>query len=306
MEKELTPLIQAENLTKDYGQGRGVFDLNFSIKKGETFGFVGTNGSGKTTTIRQIMGFIKPQKGFVKINGMDAWQDSCEIKKYVSYVPGEIAFPDLKDGITFLKNQAELLGIKNLDYANYLIKKLQLDPSANLKRMSKGMKQKTALVAALMSNKEILILDEPTTGLDPLMRETFIDLIFEQKNKGKTILMSSQMFDELERTCDRVALIFNGRIIDIADINELKSSTRKIYKIEFLQKVDYQKFKRLRYKIIRDQKQYNQVTIDIDDKDINRLFKTLKNYQVKFIAEIKFNLEKHFKDVLAEQLKGEK
>ena len=114
------------------------------------------------------------------------------------------------------------------------------------------------------------------------------------------------MFDELERTCDRVALIFNGRIIDIADINELKSSTRKIYKIEFLQKVDYQKFKRLRYKIIRDQKQYNQVTIDIDDKDINRLFKTLKNYQVKFIAEIKFNLEKHFKDVLAEQLKGEK
>lgn len=302
MEKE--EVITAENLTKDYGQGRGIFDLNFSIKKGETFGFVGTNGSGKTTTIRHIMGFIKPQKGSVKVLGKDAWNSSCEIKKDVSYIPGEIAFPDLKDGITFLKNQAELLALKSLDYANYLIKKLQLDPSANLKRMSKGMKQKTAIVAALMSDKEILILDEPTTGLDPLMRETFIELIFEQKAKGKTILMSSQMFDELELTCDRVALIYNGRIVDIADVNELKSSTLRTYKIEFLQKTDYQKFKRLSYKIVRDQKQYNQVTIQIDDSKINRLFKTLKNYKLKFISEIKFNLEKHFTDILAKQLKG--
>ena len=302
MEKE--EVITAENLTKDYGQGRGIFDLNFSIKKGETFGFVGTNGSGKTTTIRHIMGFIKPQKGSVKVLGKDAWHSSCEIKKDVSYIPGEIAFPDLKDGITFLKNQAELLGLKSLDYANYLIKKLQLDPSANLKRMSKGMKQKTAIVAALMSDKDILILDEPTTGLDPLMRETFIELIFEQKAKGKTILMSSQMFDELELTCDRVALIYNGMIVDIADVNELKSSTLRTYKIEFLQKTDYQKFKRLSYKIVRDQKQYNQVTIQIDDSKINRLFKTLKNYKLKFISEIKFNLEKHFTDILAKQLKG--
>ena len=302
MEKE--EVITAENLTKDYGQGRGIFDLNFSIKKGEAFGFVGTNGSGKTTTIRHIMGFIKPQKGSVKVLSKDAWRSSCEIKKDVSYIQGEIAFPDLKDGITFLKNQAELLGLKSLDYANYLIKKLQLDPSANLKRMSKGMKQKTAIVAALMSDKDILILDEPTTGLDPLMRETFIELIFEQKAKGKTILMSSQMFDELELTCDRVALIYNGRIVDIADVNELKSSTLRTYKIEFLQKTDYQKFKRLSYKIVRDQKQYNQVTIQIDDSKINRLFKTLKNYKLKFISEIKFNLEKHFTDILAKQLKG--
>ena len=155
------------------------------MKKGETFGFVGTNGSGKTTTIRNIMGFIKPQKGHVSVLGQHAWEKSYEIKSHVSYIPGEIAFPDLNNGITFLKNQAELLGLKSMDYANYLIKKLQLDPSANLKRMSKGMKQKTAIVAALMSDKEILILDEPTTGLDPLMRETFIELIFEQKAKAK-------------------------------------------------------------------------------------------------------------------------
>ena len=310
MEKEglsqAEEVIRVENLTKDYGRGRGVFDISFSVRKGETFGFVGTNGSGKTTTIRNIMGFIKPQKGKAFVFGKDAWENSCEIKKDVSYIPGEIAFPDLRDGTTFLKNQAELLGLENMDYANYLIKKLQLDPSANLKRMSKGMKQKTAIVAALMSNKELLILDEPTTGLDPLMRETFIELIFEQKAKGKTILMSSQMFDELERTCDRVALIYNGRIVDIADIKKIKNSTLKAFKIEFNNKNDYLKFKKLTYKIVRDQRQYNQVTIEIDDSKINRLFKTLLNYDVKFIAEIKFNLENHFKNVLKKQLEGGK
>ncbi len=302
--EEKEEVIKVTNLTKDYGNGRGIFDLNFTIYKGETFGFVGTNGSGKTTTIRNIMGFIKPQQGTVQVLGMDAWKDSCEIKKYVAYIPGEIAFPDLTTGISFFKAQAELLKLKNMDYANSLIKRLQLDPSANLKRMSKGMKQKTAIVAALMADKDILILDEPTTGLDPLMRETFLELIKEEKEKGKTILMSSQMFDELEATCDRVALIFDGKIIDIADINALKNSDIRAYKIEFLDKEEYIKFKRLKFKIIRDQEKYSQVTIQIEDNKINHLFKVLKNYHLKFISEVKFNLEKHFKEILAERLKG--
>ena len=302
--EEKEEVIKVTNLTKDYGNGRGIFDLNFTIYKGETFGFVGTNGSGKTTTIRNIMGFIKPQQGTVQVLGMDAWKDSCEIKKYVAYIPGEIAFPDLTTGISFFKAQAELLKLKNMDYANSLIKRLQLDPSANLKRMSKGMKQKTAIVAALMADKDILILDEPTTGLDPLMRETFLELTKEEKEKGKTILMSSQMFDELEATCDRVALIFDGKIIDIADINALKNSDIRAYKIEFLDKEEYKKFKRLKFKIIRDQEKYSQVTIQIEDNKINHLFKVLKNYHLKFISEVKFNLEKHFKEILAERLKG--
>ena len=298
-------VIKAENLTKDYGENRGIFDLNFSVNKGETFGFVGTNGSGKTTTIRHIMGFLKPQKGSVLVLGKDAWKESCEIKKYVEYVPGEIAFPDLRDGTTFLKAQAEMLNLKDMNYANYLIEKLQLDPSANLKRMSKGMKQKTAIVAALMADKDILILDEPTTGLDPLMRETFLELILDEKKKGKTILMSSQMFDDLEITCDRVALIYNGRIIDIADINELKNLPYKSYKIEFKTREDYIKFKKLKFNIVRDQEKYNQVTIQVFDKEINRMFNILQNYDLKFISEVKYNLEKHFKEILAKvQEKG--
>lgn len=304
MEEE--KIIQVKNLTKDYGLKRGVFDISFDIKKGEVFGFVGTNGSGKTTIIRHLMGFLKAQKGSVQILGKDAWHCAPELKKYISYIPGEIAFPDLNSGVEFLQSQAELLNLKDMNFADNLIQKLQLDPTANLKRMSKGMKQKTAIVAALMSDKPILILDEPTTGLDPLMRETFLELIMEEKKKGKTILISSQMFDELEYCCDRVAFIFKGHIVDIADISTLQSSNIQTFKIEFTNAEDYKKFKRLSYEIIRDQKQYNQVTIRLDNSQTKKLFTSLSRYDVKFISEIKHNLEKHFKNILKENIeKGE-
>ncbi len=298
-------IIEVKNLTKDYGQNRGIFDITFSVKKGEVFGFVGTNGSGKTTIIRHLMGFLKAQKGQVNVLGLDAWKDSCEIKKSVEYIPGEIAFPDLNNGITFLKNQADLLKLENMNYADYLIQKLQLDPSANLKRMSKGMKQKTAIVAALMADKDVIILDEPTTGLDPLMRETFLEIILEEKKKGKTIIMSSQMFDELETTCDRVALILDGHIIDIASIDDIKNSKKIFYKIEFKNEKDFKDFKKLKYKIIRTQEKYFQYTISISKDKVSKLFNDLKNFKLKFISEVKQNLEKHFKEVLLKVYENE-
>jgi ABC-2 type transport system ATP-binding protein len=287
-------IIKITNLTKDYGDGRGIFDITLSVKKGETFGFVGTNGSGKTTTIREIMGFLKPDGGSAAVLGMDAWTDSPEIKRSVGYVPGEIAFPDVKTGTAFLKIQAEFLGITDMAYANYLIKKLQLDPSANLKRMSKGMKQKTALVAALMGDKDILILDEPTTGLDPLMRAAFMELINEEKKKGRTIFMSSHLFEEIEDTCDRVALIKDGRLIDIAAMEKIRYHNVKTYKIEFNGAADYKRFYGGGFKIIRKQDNHNQATIEIDDKDVNELFKALKGLDVKFISEKRYDLEQYF------------
>jgi len=288
------PLIEINNVTKDYGDKRGIFDINLSIEKGEIFGFVGTNGSGKTTTIRHLMGFLKPQQGSVTINGLDCWKNSSEIKKYIGYLPGEINFPDAPTGMDFLKNQAELLGVKDMSYAESLIKRLQLDPSANLKRMSKGMKQKTAIVAAFMANPEILILDEPTTGLDPLMRAEFIDIINEEKEKGKTIFMSSHMFDEVEKTCDKVALIKNGKIIDIKSTREIKHNEEKVYKIEFNNKEDYHKFISDKFELVRNDENQNQVIVSINDKEINRLTKALKQYDIKFINEIKYTLEKYF------------
>ena len=297
-------VINIKHLTKDYGNGKGIFDINISIKKGEMFGFVGTNGAGKTTTLRHIMGFLKPDKGEVKVMGLDAWKQADKVKEYVAYIPGEIAFPDLKNGVEFLKSQEEFYGMKDSTYTNEMLKKLHLDPTAGLKQMSKGMKQKTAIVACFMRNADILILDEPTTGLDPLMRVAFIDIIKQEKAKGKTILMSSHMFEELQETCDRVALIDRGHIVSIANVQDIKNRPFSEFKIEFLHKEDYVSFKKLSYNIVRDQEKYQQVTISIAKDKANELFADLKKYKLKFIAEVSYNLETYFKEKLKEVYHG--
>lgn len=297
-------VIELNSLTKDYGNEQGIFDLNLSINKGEMVGYVGTNGSGKTTTIRHIMGFLKPTSGSVSVNGLSSWEHSSEIVKQIGYVPGEIAFPDLKTGIDFLKCQADFLELRDMSYANELIERLQLDPRANLKRMSKGMKQKTALVAALMNDAPIILLDEPTTGLDPLMRATFLDIIKEEHQKGKTIFMSSHSFDELEKTCDRVALINDGHIVDVCDMNEIRNRPIKEFKIEFHTAEDYKRFLQEPYETIRLQEQYNQVSIRIRADKTAELLEILKTYDVKFISELPYTLEIHFKNILFDQKKG--
>ena len=299
-------LIEIKDLTKDYGNDRGLFNINFSVNKGEMIGFVGTNGSGKTTTIRSILGFIEPTKGHVYVNGLESWTHQSEIAKMVGYVPGEIAFPDLKTGVNFIKSQAEYKNIKDLSYADELIKELQLDPRANLKRMSKGMKQKTALVAALMADAPIIILDEPTTGLDPLMRDAFLEIIRREHEKGKTIFMSSHQFNEMEETCDRVALISDGHIIDVADMNQIRNRDVVDFKIEFNNLDSFNKFKELNFKIIRTQEKYHQYTIQVKKDDINDLFKSLKGLNVKFISEVKYTLEKHFNEIMKERNNNEK
>lgn len=287
-------LIEIKDLTKDYGDNRGIFGVNLDLYKGEILGFVGANGAGKTTTIRNIMGFLKPDSGKITICGYDSWIDSEKTKKYIGYVPGEIAFPDLKTGTEFLKSQAEFWGIKDFGYANDLTKRIQLDPSANLKRMSKGMKQKTAVIASLIHNPDILILDEPTTGLDPLMRVELLNILEEQKKAGKTILISSHLYEELEKIADRVALIDKGRIVDVVKMEEINNRRTSEYKIEFNKQEDYEKFKTLNYKILRDQKKYDQLTLSVEKGKINKLFKDLKQYDIKFISEEKYTLEKYF------------
>ncbi len=297
-------VIQCNKLTKDFGDNRGIFDLDLTIEQGEMVGYVGTNGSGKTTTIRNILGFLKPTSGSVSVNGLSSWEHASEIAKNIGYVPGEIAFLDLKTGIDFLKCQADFLGLADMSYANELIERLQLDPRANLKRMSKGMKQKTALVAALMNDAPIIILDEPTTGLDPLMRMTFLDIIKEEHKKGKTIFMSSHSFEELETTCDRVALISDGHIVDVCSMKDITDRPVKEFKIEFTNQADYLAFVGEGYDVIRLQPQYNQATIRIPSKDTAALLVVLQKYDVKFISELPYTLERHFKNILFEKKGG--
>ncbi|GHV04715.1 ABC transporter ATP-binding protein [Clostridia bacterium] len=291
------PLVEINNITKNYGDGRGNFDVSLSIEPGEVFGFVGTNGAGKTTLIRQMMGFLQPDGGHIKIGGLDAWRDAAEIKKKIGYIPGEIAFPDAPTGTEFLRRQAELLGLRDMSYADYITKKLQLDPTANLKRMSKGMKQKTAIVAAFMADSQILIMDEPTTGLDPLMRAEFVDILNDEKKKGKTMFMSSHMFEEVEDTCDKVALIKDGRIIAVKSTLEIKHNQDKVYKLEFADNAEYLRFIAESFDFAEQREEQNQALVKVNDSEINRFLSVLKGYKVKFITEIKYSLEKYFKSL---------
>lgn len=287
-------IISVKNLTKDYGNNRGIFDISFDIPRGSTFGYCGTNGSGKTTTIRHMMGFIKPDKGSVTINGLDAWKDSEEIKKYIGYVPGEIAFPEVETGTVFLNIQAEMLGLKSMQKAEQVINMLQLDPTANLKRMSKGMKQKTALTAAFMKEPDILILDEPTTGLDPLMRKAFIDLIKEEKEKGTTIFMSNHMFDELEDTCDYVAFIKDGKIIDIVDMKEIHSRPFREYEITFFDKDDMDSSDTSQIEVLSKNEKELKLVVKIELAKTDGMIRELRKHNIKSIVERQYSLEQYF------------
>lgn len=286
-------VIKTQNLTKDYGNGHGIFDISIEVKKGEVFGFIGTNGSGKTTTIRNLMGFIKPDSGSASILGMDSLKNSIDIKPFVSYVPGEIAFPKLSSGTDFLKLQADYLKIKDFDYMNKLIKLFQLDPTANLKRMSKGMKQKTALVAALMGNRDILILDEPTTGLDPLMREVFLDLIREEKKKGKTIFMSSHIFEEIEDVCDSAAIINNGKIVDNIDVYALRHEKNKFFTAVFKNIDEIHEFTE-KCTFAKCDADDNKCKISVDVTQVGNLIKLLSNYKLLSLSEKHETLENRF------------
>ena len=184
-------VLKVEHLTKDYGEGKGVFDVSFEIEQGEVFGFLGPNGAGKTTTIRHLLGFSRPQSGRTSVLGLDSWRKPKEIQRRLGYLPGEIAFPDDMKGRQLIKYIADMRGLTDMTKTDKLLKLFELDPSGDTKRMSKGMKQKIGIVCAFMHDPDILILDEPTSGLDPLMQATFIELIREERDNGKSILMSS-------------------------------------------------------------------------------------------------------------------
>lgn len=284
-------LIELQGLTKDYGNGRGVFDLNLSVEQGETFGFIGANGAGKTTAIRLLMGFIKPDRGSAAIGGLDCWKDAAELKKRIGYIPGEIAFPDAPTGSEFLRRQAELRGVKDMALAEAVIRKMQLDPTANLKRMSKGMKQKTAIAAALMADCDILILDEPTTGLDPLMRAEFLDLLKDLKSRGKTIFMSTHHMEEVEQICDRAAFIREGRLVAVKSMAEFRGSGTKTYRIAFETDGDYRRFLAAGFEIVEADDGKLEATVRVRGGGINDLLRTLKTCRIRSLSEVRETFE---------------
>lgn len=231
-------MLAVQNLTRDYGRGRGVFALSFGVGTGEVFGFLGPNGAGKTTTIRHLMGFLRPRSGACRIDGMDCWGESAAIQSRVGYIPGEMAFPEGMTGDGFLEFYARYRGMRGTGRKKELLDRFELDAAGKLKKMSKGMKQKVGIVAALMHDPAVLILDEPTSGLDPLMQNRFIELVLEEKKRGKTILMSSHMFEEVERTCERVGIIRAGRMVAVDSVGALKAAQTRVYVISVQSEAD--------------------------------------------------------------------
>lgn len=225
-------VIDVRHITKDYGNQKGIFDVSFQLQKGEVVGFLGPNGAGKTTTIRQLMGFIKPDQGKIQVLGMDCFEEASHIQPHIGYLPGETAFMDDLSAMSFLKFLAQWKQIKDFSPTEALIKELQLDTRGKMKKMSKGMKQKVAIVAAWMGDPDIFILDEPTSGLDPLMQKCFVSLVKRAKEQGKTILMSSHIFEEIEHTCERVLIIKDGSIVADEQMQTLKDRCQKLYEIE--------------------------------------------------------------------------
>ncbi len=284
-------VIEIKHLTKDYGNGRGIFDVSFSVEKGEVFGFLGPNGSGKTTTIRQLMGFSNPQAGSAAINGLDCRKNAAKIHESLGYIPGEIAFMENMTGSAFIQFIADYRGLKDLTRAKLLMERFELNPNGKLKKMSKGMKQKVGIVCAFMHDPDVLILDEPTSGLDPLMQNKFIDLILEEKERGKTILMSSHIFEEVERTCSRLGIIKEGRMVAIDSIEEIKQTKIKKYMITLVDSLSAEHFAKenLNIEAISD----NRVTVIIKN-DMKHFIETMNKYPVTNIHEVNQSLEEIF------------
>jgi ABC-2 type transport system ATP-binding protein len=234
----MTAIIQAEKLTKSYGKFRGIVDVDLEVRQGEIFGFLGPNGAGKTTTIRILLDLIRPTSGRARVFGIDAAADPVAIHRRLGYLPGEWNLYDRLSGAETITYFANLRGGVDRAYVDQLVQRLDLDPSRRFREYSKGNKQKVGLITALQHRPELLILDEPTSGLDPLVQQTFNELLFEARKEGRTVFLSSHIISEVERTCDRVAIIRDGRIVRTDTVEGVRNLAAHEVELRFAAPVD--------------------------------------------------------------------
>ncbi len=218
----MTLVIKTERLTKSYGSHRGIIELDLEVQEGEIFGFLGPNGAGKTTTMRVLLDLIRPTSGRAEVFGIETTADPVAIHRRVGYLPGEFDLYDRLTGADTIDYFANLRGGVDRAYVSRLIERLNLDTSRRFKEYSKGNKQKVGLVVAFQHRPDLLILDEPTSGLDPLVQQTFFELVREARADGRTIFLSSHVIDEVDRTCDRVAIIREGRLVQVDRIEAIR------------------------------------------------------------------------------------
>ncbi|MBT2679954.1 ABC transporter ATP-binding protein [Bacillus sp. ISL-35] len=225
-------VIEINNLTKMYGKARGIEDVSFNVKEGEIFGFIGPNGAGKSTTIRTLLSLIYPTRGSATIFGKDIITAAPEIKKEIGYLPSEVFYYDNMKVMDLLKYSASFYKKDCTKRIKELAEIMELDLTKKIDDLSLGNKKKVGIVQGLLHEPKLIILDEPTSGLDPLMQQKFFELLEKENKKGATILFSSHILSEVQRLCDRVAIIKDGRIVTVEKISTLKENTYKKFKIE--------------------------------------------------------------------------
>ena len=300
-EKEV--IIEVDHLTKDYGYGRGVFDVSIKVHKGECYGYLGPNGAGKSTTIRHIVGFSKPQKGSVKIFGQDTFGNTEKILGRVGYLPGEPAIPAGLDGWGFIKMMQGMRGEVNEERLNYLLDLFKFNPDANVKEMSLGDKRKLAVVTAFMNDPDVLILDEPTSGLDPIMQKVFIKFIIEEKKRGKTILLSSHIFSEVDATCDTISIIKDGKHVSTFNAQSLKREQDRTFIIDFFDKENFDKYlnEKNKFKVEYSNDKVLIAVVTFPNNKYNEFFNSLNGIVVKKLQEKPFTLQDYFMSFYKEE-----
>ncbi len=294
--------IELRGLTKDYGQGRGAFDVTFSVERGEVFGFLGPNGAGKTVTMRNLMGFIKPDSGTATIAGLRCFQDRAKIQNRLGYLPGEIACMDDMTGSAFLNFMARMKHVDSTTRMHELIDYFELDPTRKIRKMSKGTKQKVGLVCAFMAEPDIVLLDEPTSGLDPLMQNRFVDLVLDEKSRGTTVLLSSHLFEEVERTCDRVAFIRGGRIVAVECMGDVQKNRKRMLTITFAQPEARTRYLTAHPEACEISGSAAEITIT---GNMDLFVKDLAAYPVQDLSAREQTLEELFLHLYGAQLKGD-
>jgi ABC-2 type transport system ATP-binding protein len=225
--------ISASGLTKSYGRHRGIVDLDLAVQPGEVFGYLGPNGAGKTTTIRLLLDYIRPTRGSVSVLGLRSHEQSRDIRRRVGYLPGELRLYSSLSGRELISYFAHLRGGVPPARVDELARRLDCDLSREIRALSSGNRQKLGLIQAFMSDPELLILDEPTNGLDPLVQQTFYDLVREARAAGRTVFLSSHVLPEVERVCDRVGILREGRLVAVERIADLRARAIRKLEIEF-------------------------------------------------------------------------
>jgi len=241
----MTAIIQTEKLTKSYGEHRGIIDVDLSVEQGEVFGFLGPNGAGKTTAIRTILDLIRPTSGKAFVFGIESSLDPVAIHRRIGYLPGEFTLYDRLTGLQTLTYFANLRGGVDQAFQAELIQRFDLDPSRRFKEYSKGNKQKVGLVAALQHKPDLLLLDEPTSGLDPLVQQTFSAVLRETVADGRTVFLSSHVLSEVEKTCDRVAIIRDGRLVKVDRVDALRDLAHHQVELRFAGPVPAEAFEKI-------------------------------------------------------------